>query len=79
MEKIKGMKKKIQIITKLFFYPVKSDYEEEDVEEPEGVYFCAFDERLQRTPPPTGGYRAKCFSCEFHVKIHVANTCHFYA
>lgn len=35
---------------------VKSDYEEEDVEEPEGVYFCAFDERLQRTPPPTANY-----------------------
>lgn len=46
MEKIKGMKKKIQIIIKLFFYLVKLDYEEEDVEELEGVYFCVFDERL---------------------------------
>lgn len=43
------------------FYPVKS-YEKEDVNK-------SYDESLQRTLPPKGGYTAKYSSCEYHVKI----------
>lgn len=43
------------------FYPVKS-YEKEDVNK-------LYDESLQRTLPPKGGYTAKYSSCEYHVKI----------
>lgn len=55
---------------------MKSDNEEENVKdsEDESTYTT---ESLQRKPPPTGGYTAKCSSCEFHVKI--AQTCHYYA
>lgn len=43
------------------FYPVKS-YEKEDVKK-------SYDESLQRTLQPKGGYTAKYSSCECHVKI----------
>lgn len=63
MEEMKRMKKKsIEIISKLIFYPVKSDNEEGNVKVSEDESTCT-TESLQRTPRPTGGYTRKCSLC----------------
>lgn len=77
MEEMKRMKKNsIEIISKLIFYPVKSDNEEGNVKVSEDESTCT-TESLQRTPRPTGGYTRKCSLCQLQVKI--AQTCHCYS